>query len=106
MTMSNQGVAQNQSNPSRSFDYHAALMRVSDDPFALLADHAYPLIEWCLGDALVANREGATGRLSKRLEFLSVMAGYFGASPIAKLSHHIDLAMSEKDQRWIEQELT
>jgi len=98
-------MASNRARAERGIDYCAALMTVGDDPFVLLANHACPLIEWCMADAMLARREGATDRLIKRMEFLSVMAGYFGASPIAKLSHHIDLALIENRQIPIDRQL-
>ena len=105
MMTSYDDITSDRTRAERGFDYCSALMTVGDDPFVLLAKHACPLIEWCVADAMVANREGATDRLIKRMEFLSVMAGYFGASPIANLSHRIDLALIENRQIPIEPQL-
>lgn len=90
----------------QEFDYRAAIWIVSGEVFQLLGKNAYPLIEWCVNDALIASREGCSERLSKRLGFLSIMASYFGASPIEKISHQIDVLLSNGSKPAIDNHLT
>ncbi|GEM_PF-3808383 len=90
----------------KEFDYRAAIRIVSGDVFQLLGKNAYPLIEWCVNDALTARHEGSLDRLSKRLGFLSIMASYFGASPIEKMSHQIDVLLTNGNYQVVDDQLS